>query len=428
MIRAMRWSAAVMAALLSWLVMNPALAMPGFARQYNISCSVCHVAYPRLNAFGKQFQAMNYRLPNWREGTVDTGDAELALPRQLPLGLRAQAYVQGREGEEVDVSTGPTGNASDVDFQTPYLIKLLSSAPLSDHISFYFYGIFAEKGANGETVIEDAWFRHDDLFGTKVALQAGQFQISDLMFPREVRMTFQDFLPYRTAGITYERGLIFDRAFGPVDLALGVVNGNGISANFNLNSPGYRRPDKLFDNDTRKTAFGRLGFEAGPVDVGLFGLSGRQKSATGTAGASTGTRDTSKRIVGVDFSGAIDEQFYWFAQGLWNKWSDFLDATPGRDYSWFGSFVGVDYVMSNRWTLSALYNYSRASDFDDTGTLYRGIDMNTLTLGATYYFMRNVKGTIEANLDFQGKDAAGPPFVGHQSREHYLLLGIDTAF
>jgi hypothetical protein len=73
------------------------------------------------------------------------------------------------------------------------LIRLLSGVPLSDHISYYFYAILADKGGNGEALVEDAWFRHDDLFGSGVAGQIGQFQISDLMFPRETRMTFQDF-------------------------------------------------------------------------------------------------------------------------------------------------------------------------------------------------------------------------------------------
>ena len=89
----------------------------------------------------------------WRETMADLGDSRLALPKTLPLAIRAQAYVQARDGEDFDPATGPTGNDASFDFQTPYLIKLLSSAPLSDHITFYFYGIFAEKGGNGEALI-----------------------------------------------------------------------------------------------------------------------------------------------------------------------------------------------------------------------------------------------------------------------------------
>jgi hypothetical protein len=41
--------------------------------------------------------------------------------------------------------------------------------------------------------------------------------------------------------------------------------------------------------------------------------------------------------------------------------------------------------------------------------------------------MRNLKAVFEANADFLGKDRAGPPFVGHQTKENYLLVGFDMA-
>lgn len=402
--------------------------MPAFARQYNVSCLLCHDAFPRLNAYGETFAAMNYRMPQWRDTMADLGDARLALPKSLPLAIRAQAFVQGRDGEDFDVSTGPTGNASSFDFQAPYLIKLLSSAPLSDHITFYFYGIFAEKGGNGETLIEDAWFRHDDVFATGVGAQLGQFQISDLMFPREVRLTFQDFYVYRAAGITYDRGVILDRGFGPVEVAVGAVNGSGIEQNFAIDSPGYRRPDRLFDNDSSKTYFGRAGLAVGPVNLGLFGLTGQQRSATGFAGTATGTRDTDKRIFGVDVSGSVAGKVHWYAQALWNFWEDFLDATPGADYEWFGGFAGVDYIHDERWAFSALYNYADDGDFAGTGSIFEGIKMNALSLGASYYFMRNLKGVFEINIDLLSEERGGPPFVGHQTKEHYALIGFDAAY
>lgn len=421
------WSAWALA-FASWMMPALSQAVPAFARQYNVNCVVCHDAFPRLNAFGETFVADNYRMPNWRQTMMELGDERLALPKSLPLAIRAQAFAQAREGEEIDPATGPTGNASSFDFQTPYLIKLISSAPLSEHITFYFYGIFAEKGRNGETLIEDAWFRHDDVFGSGVGAQLGQFQVSDLMFPRELRLTFQDFYAYRAAGITYDRGLILDRGIGPVDLALGAVNGNGIEQNFDINSPGIRRPDRMFDNDSRKSLFGRVGFDVGGVNLGIFGLTGEQRSATGFAGADIGNRDTDKRIVGLDLSGSLTSRTYWFVQGLWNEWQAFLDVAPQRDFDWFGGFVGVDHLHSDRWTFSLLYNYAEADDFRDTGTIFEGIAINALTLGASYYFMRNLKGVLEVNIDLLGKDRGGPPFVGHQTREHYLLVGFDAAY
>lgn len=287
-------------------------AMPVFARKYNLSCSACHVAFPRLNAFGEQFIANNLKLPNWKESaTRDVGDPLLVLPESVPLAIRAQAFVQSRNATAIDETSGATTANASTDIQSPYLIKLLSSAPLSEHITYYFYGIFAEKGGNGETLIEDAWFRHDDVFGSGLDMMLGQYQLSDLMFPRETRLTFQDFMAYRMAGITYDRGLQFGRAFGPLDVALGVANGNGVTSNFAINSPGYQRADRIFDNDNSKSVYGRLGTAAGPVGLGVFALSGRQRSvAPGNAGLDRGLRNTDKRVVGLDLSGNIDEKLF----------------------------------------------------------------------------------------------------------------------
>jgi len=403
-----------------------AQAMPDFARKYNMSCAACHAAYPRLNKFGEHFRDSNMKLPNWKDGTVSGGDDMLALPATPPLAIRTQAYVQAHKGESIDPVTGATLDAS-TDFQSPYLVKLLSSAPLSDHLTYYFYAILAEKGANGEALVEDAWFRHDDIFSTGVAMQLGQFQLSDLMFPRETRMPFQDYMAYRMAGITYDRGVLFDRGLGPLDLALGFVNGNGIEQNFNINSPGYRRPDKMFDNDNGKTVFGRIGTDIGPARIGLFGLAGEQKNATGPAGMDPGNRDTDKRILGLDVSGVLGGNTYWYGQVLWNSWDDFLQQ--GEDYEWYGGFLGVDYIPGDRWAFSGLYNYADANDLKNTDTIYEGIDINSLSLTASYYFMRNVKAIGEMNIDFLGEhQRRGSFYTGHLTKEHYFLLGFDAAF
>jgi len=404
-------------------------AIPAFARQYNISCNTCHAAFPRLNEFGEQFVSDNYRLPNWKDTMADTGDEMLALPKSVPLAIRAQAYVQQREAEVINEADGSTVVSADTDIQSPYLIKLLSSAPLSDHISYYFYAIFAEKGGNGSVIVEDAWFSHDDVFGSGVGLMLGQFQVSDLMFPRETRMTFQDFMVYRMAGLTYDRGAILKYTAGPLDLSLGFVNGNGIEENFTINSPGYKRPDHLFDNNSGKSVFGRIGSDIAGINLGLFGYSGTQKNVdlTSVAGTKSGDRDTDKIAYGIDLSGKIGYKTYWFAQFLQNDWDEFINTNT--KYSWFGSFIGVDYIHSDRWAYSVLYNYADANDLKNTDTVYEGIDINSLTLSASYYFMRNVKAVIEVNADLLDTvDKTGSYWTGHLTGENYALIGFDAAF
>jgi len=406
-VRAMRVSSqrfllSVMALILAMLAIQPAAeAIPVFARKYKLTCVACHAAFPKLNAFGQQFMDNNYRLPNWKQTTVPTGDELLALPDSVPLAVRTQSYVQSRDAYAIDPQTGATTSAA-TDIQAPYLIKLLSSAPLSDHISYYFYGILAEKGTNGSTIVEDAWISHDDLFGSGTHMMLGQFQVSDLMFPRETRLSFQDYMAYRMAGITYDRGLLFSHDIGPTKLSLGLVNGNGIEAQSVANSAGYARPDHLFDDNASKAAFGRWGFSLGGVETGLFFYNGQQKNATGPAGTLSGTTDTPKDSYGLDLSGQVGKT-YWYAQYLINRWDGFI--TPGTMYEWPAAFLGLDHVASDRWTYSLLLNYADGSAFKGTDTIYEGIGMETATLTASYYFMRNVKGIIELNVDMLPKQA-----------------------
>lgn len=408
-----------------------ASAIPAFARQYGISCATCHAAFPRLNSFGKSFIANNYRLDNWKDTTLQTGDDMLALPKTVPIAFRAQAFVQTHQAETIDPATGAVTNKSAWDFQSPYLVKLLSSAPLSDHITYYFYGILAEQGNNGSAFLEDAWISHDDLFGSGVGMQLGQFQVSDLMYARETRLTVQDFLVYNMAGITYERGATFGRDFGPVNVVLGAANGNGIDSSSPANSAGYLRPETLFDNNNSKSVFGRIGTDFGPVRAGLFGLTGTQPSGAAVTSyftTLTGTRETNKEVLGVDFSGD-DGKLYWFGQLLWNRWDNFLDDSPNVNRIWNGGFLGADYIYSERWAYSLLYNRASAKDFRGTNTIYEGIDLNTLTATASYYFMRNVKIFLEGNLDFQPvTQNNGVDYVGHLTKEGYLLVGFDLAF
>lgn len=414
--------------LMASLIPREAEAIPAFARAYDLNCNTCHLAFPRLTAFGEQFASdMNMRMPNWREKTLDLGDDRLALPDPWPIAVRAQAFAQGREADAIDPVTGNIEADANGDFQSPYLIKLLSSAPLSDHISFYFYGIFAEKGENGTILIEDAWFSHDDVFGSGIGAQLGQFQVSDLMFPREQRLNFQDYMAYRFAGITYERGIILGRDAGPVGIDLGFVNGNGINESYTINSPGYRRPDHMFDNDNSKSVFTRIGISPGGINTGLFYLAGKQKNAVGAAGLDTGTRDTDKEVAGLDISGRIGADTWWYGQLLWNRWDGFLD--PAQSYDWQAGFIGVDHVLNDRWTLSLLYNYGDAGDFAGSDTVYEGIDMQTLTFTGSYYFMKNVKGIVELNIDLLSEEPqSGLYHTGHLQRENYILFGIDAAY
>ena len=136
--------------------------------------------------------------------TIDTGDSLLTLLRRIDLAFRLDAYVSASE---------PIGSdATRVDLQTPYNIKVLTGGPIADRISYYMYFFMSERGEVAG--LEDAYIQFTDLGGSGVNLMVGQFQASDPLFKRELRLEFEDYQAYRVrvgevrADLTYDRGLM----------------------------------------------------------------------------------------------------------------------------------------------------------------------------------------------------------------------------
>ncbi len=66
-------------------------------------------------------------------------------------------------------------------------IKVLSGGLISRNISYYFYFFLAERGEVAG--IKDAFIMFNNLFRTELGVSAGQFQVSDPLFKRELRLT-----------------------------------------------------------------------------------------------------------------------------------------------------------------------------------------------------------------------------------------------
>lgn len=241
-------------------------AIPAFARKYRTTCSTCHAPFPRLTPFGETFAANGFVLPGAPPlDTIATGDPMLILMRDVPLAVRFDAYVQAQ-------SRARNGRVV-ADLQTPWLLKLLSGGEIADDISYYFYFFLAERGEVAG--IEDAYLQFTDVGGSGVSVLAGQFQVSDPLFKRELRLEYEDYQPYRfrvgdaLADLTYDRG--FMAVFSPregMDVALQVVNGVG------LTEGGDRRQ---YDIDDPKTVAARLSQDVGPVRLGGFLYAGREE-------------------------------------------------------------------------------------------------------------------------------------------------------
>lgn len=240
----------------------PASAIPAFARRYRTSCQLCHNPIPKLTDFGYQFAANGYRMASGEapRDTLNTGDELLSLLENVPLAFRMEMYAQGYAN----------GKAA-TDFQFPYGIKALSGGALSKSISYYFYTFLVERGDIGG--VEDAFLHFNDIGGAPIDVAVGQFQVSDPLFKRELRLEFEDYAVYRARvgdgpiDLTYDRGVMAMADAAGFTLTAEVLNGSGI---------GVAQANRRYDTDASKNVFLHLTRDvAAPLRLGVGGYYGR---------------------------------------------------------------------------------------------------------------------------------------------------------
>ncbi len=371
-------------AVLGLLVLAPtsAEAIPAFARRYRVSCSLCHNPIPRLTAFGDAFAGNGFRFASGEEpsDTIGTGDPLLALANGVPLAIRLDAYAQSWSG----------GNTV-TDFGTPYIIKLLSSGALSKTLSYYMYVNLLERGEFGG--FEDAILIANDVGGAPVDISVGQFQASDPMFKRELRLSFEDYALYRTrigdepANLTYDRGLMINADLLGFGVAGMVLNGNGI---------GPVDSERKFDQDSDKTLLGYLTRDlTSSLRLGGLGYWGRSRSE--------GYRNT-VTMVGADGSwtaGLFELNVQYIHREDTNP---LFAANPVRVQSDMGLAELLIRPEGSRWHGFALYNLVTA----DRPLVNVGLGgpsdvrrYESATAGLGYQVRRNLRATGEMMWDFQ---------------------------
>lgn len=355
------------------LVAADAYAIPAFARRYRLSCSTCHAPAPRLKAFGEEFAARGFRMEKAADepsrAEYDVGDPLLKLVREFPIAVRLEAHVAHHSEANTDV-----------DFESPFVFKILSGSPISEKLSYYFYFIIEENDVVG---LEDTFLQYNGIFNTPVNLIIGQFQVSDPLYKRELRLSRNDYEIYRVrvgegpSNLTYDRGLMLNGTLpGDVDTVLAVVNGNGI-------------PKGEFDDDGNKNFALRMAKEFGPARIGVFGYWGRNDGENGAENELT--------YIGPDLSVMFGKNVQLNAQYLErsddNPWflSDNADDVTTR-----GGFAELHWFPKGedgRYVWSVLYNNV---DSDDPAAV-----RESASLTLNYLLARNIRLLTEVGRDLE---------------------------
>jgi len=355
-------------------------AIPAFARKYGLSCSTCHAPVPRLKPYGEDFAGNGFQLPDDQEpirAFRDTGDELLLLQREVPVGVRFDAYY-----------THGTGGAEFSDLQAPWAVKFMSGGNVAPDIGYYFYFYFSERGEVAG--IEDAYIHFNNLGGSTLDVMLGQFQISDPLMKRELRLTYEDYQAYKVrpgmsmSNLTYDRGamITYDLPFG-VGLVGQIVNGNGKPEAGN---------NRIYDADRDKGYSLRGMYELGPLMIGGFWYGTREYITPG--GALPGAPFWNEvAMYGPDFVLSLMDG----GLTLTGQYLLRTDTNPGlglTDAETTGTIAELIWLPQGedgRWAGIALYNQVTSDD--------AMVEYETATLSASYLLRRNLRLMAEFTRD-----------------------------
>lgn len=390
------------------VIAQDAFAIPAFARKYGVSCQLCHAPVPRLNAFGEAFagNGFEFAVGEPPRDTVGTGDALLRLQRDIPLAIRYDMYLRGQNK--------PTDGQNSIDFQTPWVVKLLSGGQVGDKVSYYIYFLLTERGEVGG--LEDAYVQFTDVAGTGVSLIAGQFQVSDPLFKREVRLEYEDYQPYRlrvgltAADLTYDRGLM--ALWSPregTDVALQLVAGRGLNA-----AAGNRQ----FDGEDAKSTMLRISQDVGPIRLGAFAYRGYERNVGTTNTITMWGPDATVPLgsvgeVNAQFVRRIDRDPFFGTCSIGNP-------CPGNTVVPFGTSVNAGFAEAIFWPqgeggrlfFTGLFNWidsdrpvvSLRLGEQDVAPGYLD-QYQTAAAGVHYLYKRNVRLMTELGWDLKREQA-----------------------
>jgi hypothetical protein len=335
--------------------------MPAFARKYAMSCTTCHAPFPRLKSYGDEFAGNGFALKDKDAPRyfVEAGDAKLSLIRELPFSIRFEGYT-----------TFNSATDKNLDFTAPYIAKLISGGEITRNVSYYFYFFFSERGEVAG--VEDAFLMFNNLFKSELDIYVGQFQVSDPLFKRELRLTYEDYQIYKVKpgasniNLAYDRGLMATYSFpSKTDLVVEILNGNGIGGADDYHA---------YDDDKYKSILGRgLQSFGDALSLGAIGYYGKE-------GVDTTNEVTMFGVDGSFSFGPIE---------LNAQYVDRRDSDPNfvnyggckiQTHGGLGQLIYTPDGDQSEWYMNILYNFIKsdiASEEYRTGTVHFGYLMKT---------------------------------------------------
>ncbi len=374
----------------AFIAASASFAIPAFARRHNLSCSTCHAPIPKLKPYGEEFAGDGFIIAEDEKDRdyITAGDPLLRLNKTFPLSVRFDAYAMHESNQKVKN-----------DLQSPWGLKLMSGGALGQNIGYYFYFYMSERGEVAG--IEDAYVHFNDVFSIPLDIMVGQFQTSDPLMKRELRLTYEDYMIYKHktglshTNLAYDRGVMLAYALegSGSDFMLSLSNGNG-----------KNRADEQtgkFDIDAGKNiGFRYLQGIGENLSVGGYYYRGEE-----VLEFASGDQSNQVTYWGPDFNvkaGPLELTAQYLQRRDSNPWFE----TAGEEIRTDGMVVELIFAPQqdrSRYYFTALYNGIEEKSAGTAGgeasrTLYK-----SATLSGTYLLQRNLRLLAEYTRDLENK-------------------------
>jgi hypothetical protein len=185
------------------VVSTKTYAIPAFSRQYQTSCTTCHLDFPKLNDFGKAFKDAGFKFPTDDDTFLKVPNTLLGseaqkqvwpktvwpgtIPGLPPIGLRMNNFFQvtGANRNRFDSLAAP-GSLPQVipstDFETGFF-SIFTAGNFASDIAFWVDDDISVAGANGNGGLGDGYLRFVNigrlfkLPTDALSVRVGQFEL-----------------------------------------------------------------------------------------------------------------------------------------------------------------------------------------------------------------------------------------------------------
>jgi hypothetical protein len=424
----------------------PAFGIPAFARKYNLRCSDCHEAWPKLNNFGQTFKDNGYQLMTGRDAPI------FQQASYFPIAFRSTALWHRESSNRVPVDIVP-GNPAAGQFESRVTtsgfniagLDIWTAGTLSKNISF---GLQTDIDNNGKARLLSYFARLDNLLGSPwLNLKVGRFELDTLISEeRELTLSntggFYRNYHYVPAGDSTNFGL-GDHQLGAELLghsrndytrySISVLNSTDGQADSPTNS--Y----DVYADFTQGFEIPKLGLQR----VGLYGYFGERPTFSQTSngasipGTGTGNRSFSRTgVYGLWYAGKFDfSTFYLHGQdnvflGNGVRADQPFNLPPGAaGPAWNGGFVEAHYTYNPQLILIGKFETVQMSRQANPATRKDFGDMKVWTVGYRWYPIMNTRAGLAWHQEYSIARTIGTaPLTGRDEVSSSLFMGFDFEF